>query len=469
MRLGEATARSCPPTFRHTHHRLPRLMRLERAGAAVVEEEVVAADAADAAAPEPARRKTCRPVKVGYTYGAQQHRFVWGTCYAAHVATFDEVSGLRRSVSPWMHTLDSDPVGLKYRCQWSPPLAIDWFDNSVYFGCQVLFRTRTAGRRGRSSARICRPAIRAGSGSPAAWSATTSGSSRRADLGDRASRTQKGVVWVGTNDGKVWISRDAGVKWTDLTANVKMPKWGLVAASTRRTSIPAPPTWRSTITSSTTAIRSWPRRRIRPDVDADRRDAAQRASARLHAGDRREPASQGDGLRRHRPRVLLLARRRQDVDAVQGQAAGGAGELDRGAEERGGSRRRDLRPRDLDPPRCLAARAGGPGEQQAELQLYSRVPAIRTAEGGQASFVFALKSAPASPITVEVLDGSGAVINTSQVHGAGRVERGVVEPAAIRRPIGSCCDRSLPTIRTSGKQGRWQGRERPVDHWGSAR
>ena len=66
------------------------------------------------------------------------HRFVWGTCYAAHVATFDEVSGLRRSVSPWMHTLDSDPVGLKYRCQWSPPLAIDWFDNSVYFGCQVL-------------------------------------------------------------------------------------------------------------------------------------------------------------------------------------------------------------------------------------------------------------------------------------------------------------------------------------------
>ena len=74
----------------------------------------------------------------GYTYPEpNNHRFVWGTCYAAHVATFDEISGLRRSVSPWMHTLDSDPVGLKYRCQWSPPLAIDWFDNSVYFGCQV--------------------------------------------------------------------------------------------------------------------------------------------------------------------------------------------------------------------------------------------------------------------------------------------------------------------------------------------
>src|SRR6185369_232887 len=83
----------------------------------------------------------------GYTYPEPNNaRFVWGTCYAAHVATYDEISGLRRSVSPWMHTLDSDPVGLKYRCQWSPPLAIDWFDNSVYFGCQVLFRTRDRGQ-----------------------------------------------------------------------------------------------------------------------------------------------------------------------------------------------------------------------------------------------------------------------------------------------------------------------------------
>ena len=83
----------------------------------------------------------------GYTYPEpNNHRFVWGTCYAAHVATYDEISGTRRSVSPWQHTLDSDPVGLKYRCQWSPPLAIDWFDNSVYFGCQVVFRTRDRGQ-----------------------------------------------------------------------------------------------------------------------------------------------------------------------------------------------------------------------------------------------------------------------------------------------------------------------------------
>ena len=31
-------------------------------------------------------------------------------------------------MSPWRHTLDSDPVDLKYRCHWTPPLALDPFD-----------------------------------------------------------------------------------------------------------------------------------------------------------------------------------------------------------------------------------------------------------------------------------------------------------------------------------------------------
>ena len=46
-----------------------------------------------------------------------------------------------------MHTLDSPPNALKYRCHWTPPLAIDPFDhNTVYYGCQVIFRTTDAGQ-----------------------------------------------------------------------------------------------------------------------------------------------------------------------------------------------------------------------------------------------------------------------------------------------------------------------------------
>ena len=36
---------------------------------------------------------------------------------------------------------------LKYRCHWTPPLAIDPFDhNTVYYGCQVIFATTNGGQ-----------------------------------------------------------------------------------------------------------------------------------------------------------------------------------------------------------------------------------------------------------------------------------------------------------------------------------
>ena len=131
----------------------PAGRRRRGAGAAdVAGAAVVAADAADAA-PRPTgrRRRTCRPasratrIRSRTTIGSSGAR---ATPRTSRRST--RVSGLRRSVSPWMHTLDSDPVGLKYRCQWSPPLAIDWFDNSVLLRLPGASSARaTAARRGR--------------------------------------------------------------------------------------------------------------------------------------------------------------------------------------------------------------------------------------------------------------------------------------------------------------------------------
>ncbi len=110
-----------------------------------------------------------------------------------------------------MHTLDSDPVGLKYRCHWSPPLAIDWFDNSVYFGCQVIFRTRD---RGQSWEEIS-PDLSTRDPSRIVFSGGVVGDNLGQFYGAvvsaiAPSRTTAGVVWAGTNDGKVWITRDVG-------------------------------------------------------------------------------------------------------------------------------------------------------------------------------------------------------------------------------------------------------------------
>src|SRR5581483_5551972 len=71
---------------------------------------------------------------------------VWASCYADEVTRFDAKKGIARSVSPYYHTLDSAPTQTKYRCHWTPPLAIDPFDhNTVYYGCQVIFKTSNGG------------------------------------------------------------------------------------------------------------------------------------------------------------------------------------------------------------------------------------------------------------------------------------------------------------------------------------
>jgi hypothetical protein len=68
-------------------------------------------------------------------------------CYGNEVTRYDHRTKRARSVSPWIHSLDSPPNKLKYRCHWTPPLAIDPFDhNTVYYGCQVVFKTSNQGQ-----------------------------------------------------------------------------------------------------------------------------------------------------------------------------------------------------------------------------------------------------------------------------------------------------------------------------------
>ncbi len=156
---------------------------------------------------------------------------VWATCYGDQVTRFDERTKLARSVSPWVHTLDSPPNTLKYRCHWTPPLAIDPFDSrTVYYGCQVIFRTSDAGQHWtvispdlstRDTSRI-----------------VSSGGIVADNLGQfygevvfaiAPSEIKRGLIWAGTNDGQLWYTRDAGAHWNNVTANIKgLPAWGTI-------------------------------------------------------------------------------------------------------------------------------------------------------------------------------------------------------------------------------------------------
>jgi photosystem II stability/assembly factor-like uncharacterized protein len=156
---------------------------------------------------------------------------VWASCYANEVTRWDARTRRARSVSPGMHTLDSPPDKVQYRCHWTPPLAIDPFDhNTVYYGCQVIFATSNAGQ----SWNVISPDLSTNDPARLVSSGGIIGDNLGQFYGEvvfaiAPSEIQRGLIWVGTNDGQVWFSRDAGAHWNNVTKNITgLPAWGTV-------------------------------------------------------------------------------------------------------------------------------------------------------------------------------------------------------------------------------------------------
>ena len=159
-------------------------------------------------------------------------------------------------MSPWIHTLDSPPDKLKYRCHWTPPLAIDPFDhNTVYYGCQVVFKTLISGQ----SWNVISPDL----STRDPTRIVSSGGIVEDNLGQFYGEVvfaiapweiQRGLIWAGTNDGKVWYTKDGGGAKARGSTSPKVAsgrgcrRGGRSGRSSRRTSIRPRRTSRSTST-----------------------------------------------------------------------------------------------------------------------------------------------------------------------------------------------------------------------------
>jgi hypothetical protein len=156
---------------------------------------------------------------------------IWATCYGNKVTRYDHRTDRARSVSPGIHTLDSPPDKIPYRCHWTAPLAIDPFEpNTVYYGCQVIFKTTTAGQTWTVSS----PDLSTRDPSRVVSSGGIVGDNLGQFYGEvvfaiAPSPIRRGLVWAGTNDGKVWYTTTGGGQWTDVTKNLPgVPPWGTV-------------------------------------------------------------------------------------------------------------------------------------------------------------------------------------------------------------------------------------------------
>ncbi len=158
---------------------------------------------------------------------------VWATCYGNTVTRWDARHKHARSVSPWLRTLDSPPNDLKYRCHWTPPLAIDPFDhNTIYYGCQVIFKTDNAGQ----SWVVTSPDLSTQDPSHIVPSGGIIGDNLGQFYGEvvfaiAPSKIQKGLIWAGTNDGQVWYTKDSAANWINVTKGFSgLPPWGTVTS-----------------------------------------------------------------------------------------------------------------------------------------------------------------------------------------------------------------------------------------------
>lgn len=158
---------------------------------------------------------------------------VWASCYGDEVTRWNAKTGLARSVSPWLHTLDSPPDQTKYRCNWTPPLAIDPFDpNTVYYGCQVIFKTSDKGQ----SWSVISPDLTTDNPAHLKPQSALPADNLGQFYGETVfaiapSRIRQGLIWAGTNDGQVWYTTTGGGHWTNVTANIHgISPWGVVTS-----------------------------------------------------------------------------------------------------------------------------------------------------------------------------------------------------------------------------------------------
>ncbi len=158
---------------------------------------------------------------------------VWATCYGDTVTRWDARYKEAHSVSPWKHTLDSPPNDLKYRCHWTPPLALDPFDHdTAYYGCQVIFKTTDKGR----TWAVASPDLTTQDPAHIVPSGGIVGDNLGQFYGEvvfaiAPSKIQKGLIWAGTNDGQLWYTQDAAAHWTHVTSHLTgLPAGGTITS-----------------------------------------------------------------------------------------------------------------------------------------------------------------------------------------------------------------------------------------------
>ncbi len=150
-----------------------------------------------------------------------------------YVARFHATNGMKSEVRPYLLGVGHmSPADLKYRFNWTSPIAVSATDpNTVYLAGNLVFKSTDGGTNWTPIS----PDLTRNDKSKQ----IPSGGSIFYDLSGAEtfdtilsmtiSPADPNVIWVGTDDGLVQVTRDGGKTWTNVAANIKgLPEWGRV-------------------------------------------------------------------------------------------------------------------------------------------------------------------------------------------------------------------------------------------------
>ncbi len=149
------------------------------------------------------------------------------------VQRLDTKTGITKQIRPYFFdTSDKIPADLKYRFNWTTPIAVSSKDaDEVYLGANVLFKSEDGGNNWRAIS----PDLTKDDKSKQLMSggpinndfsgAENYGTILSIGLSDLDSN----VIWIGTDDGQVQVTKDGGKNWINVTKNIPgLPGWGRV-------------------------------------------------------------------------------------------------------------------------------------------------------------------------------------------------------------------------------------------------
>jgi photosystem II stability/assembly factor-like uncharacterized protein len=157
---------------------------------------------------------------------------VYADSYDGEITRFDKKTGQAQDIWPWpLNPMGHGAANLKYRFQWTSPLAMSPQDpNAVFQGANVLFKTTDGG----NTWTVISPDLtrndkskQQSSGGPITQD-NTSVEYYDTIFAIAPSPVENGLIWIGSDDGLVHLTRDGGSHWSDVTPKA-LPEWSEIS------------------------------------------------------------------------------------------------------------------------------------------------------------------------------------------------------------------------------------------------